>query len=107
KNTSGWWKLQDPIKNWGDSLLAKIGNPEQEIGLLWVCVKSGKSYNAHWDLTKGATVSVVQAGSSNVISASPPPIRSDAPLGKMSVLFDGKSLDGWEFNSNAWAIAEG
>ncbi len=56
KNTAGWWKLNDPIKDWGNSLLAQIKSPEQEIGFLWVCVKSGKTYNANWDLTKGATV---------------------------------------------------
>jgi hypothetical protein len=52
ENTGGWWKLADPIKDWGTSLLGKIENPKQEIGLLWVCVKSGKTYNAGWDLTK-------------------------------------------------------
>jgi hypothetical protein len=56
KNTTGWWKLNDPIKDWGHALLAQIKSPEQEIGFLWVCVKSGKTYNAKWDLTKGATV---------------------------------------------------
>jgi hypothetical protein len=54
----GWWKLDDPIKDWGDALLAKIGDTDQEIGLLWVCAKSGKTYNADWDLTKGATLPV-------------------------------------------------
>jgi hypothetical protein len=52
RNTGGWWKLSDPIKDWGTSLLAKIENPKQEIGLLWVAVKSGKTYNTSWDLTK-------------------------------------------------------
>jgi hypothetical protein len=52
-NATGWWKLKDPVKEWGDSLMAGIKHPTQEIGLLWVCVKSGKSYNAGWDLTKG------------------------------------------------------
>jgi len=56
ENTGGWWKLSDPIKDWGTSLLAKIESPKQEIGLLWVCVKSGKTYNPKWDLTKGAKV---------------------------------------------------
>ena len=50
----GWWRLKDPIKEWGDQLRAMIKNPGQEVGLLWVCAKSGKSYNATWDLTKGA-----------------------------------------------------
>ena len=57
KNDKGWWKLQDPIKDWGNLLLAKIESPKQEIGFLWVCVKSGKTYNAKWDLTKETTLS--------------------------------------------------
>jgi hypothetical protein len=54
KNDKGWWALKDPIKNWGDTLLArtKANNPKQQLGLLWVCVKSGKTYNVGWDLTK-------------------------------------------------------
>jgi hypothetical protein len=56
RKDKGWWRLTDPIKDWGDQLRAMIKNPEQEVGLLWVCAKSGKSYNAKWDLTKGATV---------------------------------------------------
>jgi hypothetical protein len=107
KNSSGWWRLQDPIKNWGDTMLGKINNPQQEIGLLWVCAKSGKSYNGNWDLTRGATLLAAQPDSSNVISASPPPIRSDAPLDGMTVLFDGKSLDGWSCNPSAWSIVGG
>ncbi len=55
QNTTGWWKLPDPIQDWGNTLLAQIKNPKQEIGFLWVCVKSGKTYNANWDLTKRAT----------------------------------------------------
>ena len=55
-NKTGWWTLKDPIKDWGDALLAKITTENQEIGLLWVCAKSGKSYNTAWDLTKGAKV---------------------------------------------------
>src|SRR6185436_6132179 len=55
-NATGWWKLPDPIKDWGNSLLSKIDHPTQEIGILWVCVKSGKTYNAKWDLTRGATL---------------------------------------------------
>jgi len=43
----------------------------------------------------------------NVISAPPPPIRRSATLDKMTVLFDGKTLDAWEYNSNAWTIVEG
>jgi hypothetical protein len=52
KNTDGWWKLPDPIKDWANSLVAGIQHPTQEIGILWVCAKSGKTYNANWDLTK-------------------------------------------------------
>lgn len=107
KNTSGWWRLQDPIRDWGNSLLAKIANAQQEIGLLWVCAKSGKSYNANWDLTRGATLALNTPGSSNVISASTPPIRSSPELAKMNVLFDGKSLDGWEYDRHAWTLIEG
>jgi hypothetical protein len=50
-NKSGWWTLKDSIKEWGDDLLSRIKSPTQEIGILWVCVKSGKTYNARWDLT--------------------------------------------------------
>jgi hypothetical protein len=57
----GWWRLKDPIKDWGDSLRAQIKNEKQEVGLLWVTVKSGKTYNAKWDLTKGATVPATPA----------------------------------------------
>lgn len=52
----GWFKLKDPIKDWGDALIAGIKDEKQEVGLLWVTVKSGKTYNAKWDLTKGAKV---------------------------------------------------
>lgn len=47
----GWWKLQDPIKDWATSLVAQIKQP-QDIGIIWICVKSGKSYNQSWDLTR-------------------------------------------------------
>lgn len=96
----GWWRLQDPIKNWGDALLAGIKHPTQEIGLLWVTAKSGKSYNQNWDLTRGATLPTV-------VSASAPPVRSDAPLEGMKILFDGTSLDGWVYNPKAWNIVDG
>jgi hypothetical protein len=107
KNTGGWWKLQDPIKNWGDQLLARMTNSQQEIGLLWVCVKSGKSYNANWDIAQGATLAVATPGNSNIISASPPAIRSTLELKNMKVLFDGRSLDGWEYNPAAWKLVDG
>jgi hypothetical protein len=106
-NAKGWWRFQDPIKNWGETLLAKINNTGQEIALLWVCAKSAKSYNGHWDLTRGATLLAAQPGNAEVISASPPPIRSDAPLDRMTVLFDGTSLAGWDFDSNAWSVVGG
>ena len=34
---TGWWKLKDPIKDWGRSLLAGMKDPDQQIGLFWVC----------------------------------------------------------------------
>ena len=52
----GWFKLKDPIKDWGDALIGGIQDQKQEVGLLWVTVRSGKTYNANWDLTKGATL---------------------------------------------------
>lgn len=48
----GWWRLKDPIKDWGDQILPLIKNENQELGLIWVTAKSGKSYNSQWDLTK-------------------------------------------------------
>ncbi|MGC3944434.1 MAG: hypothetical protein QM762_07940 [Chryseolinea sp.] len=48
----GWWRLKDPIKEWGDSILPLIMNFKQELGLIWVTAKSGKSYNSNWDLTR-------------------------------------------------------
>jgi hypothetical protein len=52
----GWWRLKDPIKEWGDELRAMIRNKDQEVGLLWVTAQSGKTYNAQWNLTRGAAV---------------------------------------------------
>jgi hypothetical protein len=106
KSTGGWWRLQDPIKDWGHGLLGKINNAEQELGLLWVCTKSGKSYNANWDLTRGATLAVSKSGSSNVISAAAPAIRPSAALERMTVLFDGRTLAGWDFSSS-WTLVDG
>ena len=57
----GWWRLRDPIKDWGDELRAMIKTKDQEVGLLWVCAKSGKTYNANWDLTRGAQVPAPRA----------------------------------------------
>ncbi|MEJ1239664.1 hypothetical protein WBG78_16125 [Chryseolinea sp. T2] len=48
----GWWRLKDPIKEWGDAILPLIKNNQQQIGLIWVTAKSGKSYNKGWDLTR-------------------------------------------------------
>jgi hypothetical protein len=49
-----WWKdLADPIKNFGADILAGIANPSQEIGFLWVTVKSPLTPN--WDLTRAAS----------------------------------------------------
>lgn len=50
----GWWKLTNPIKDWGESILPLIRDPKQELGLVWVTARSGKTYNSRWDLTKGA-----------------------------------------------------
>jgi hypothetical protein len=60
----GWAALTNPILTWGNQILAKVTNATQEVGILWVTVKSGKSYNTAWDLTKGATLpsTMVQAG---------------------------------------------
>jgi hypothetical protein len=49
---SGWWKLKDPIRDWGNGILPLIRHADQELGLIWVTAKSGKSYNATWDLSK-------------------------------------------------------
>jgi hypothetical protein len=48
----GWWRLKDPIKDWGGQILPLIKNRDQELGLIWVTAKSGKSYNKGWDLTR-------------------------------------------------------
>lgn len=50
----GWWRLSDPVKDWGEAILPLINNPKQELGFIWVTARSGKSYNTNWDLTKGA-----------------------------------------------------
>jgi hypothetical protein len=55
-NTLGWWKLKDPIREWGNMILEQVNNPDQELGLIWVTAKSGKSYHTKWDITKGATL---------------------------------------------------
>jgi len=51
-HATGWWKLKDPIRDWGNDILPLIKHPDQELGLIWVTAKSGKSYNTAWDLTK-------------------------------------------------------
>ena len=48
----GWWRLKDPVREWGEGILPLIKDEKQEIGLIWVTAKSGKSYNEGWDLTK-------------------------------------------------------
>jgi len=48
----GWWRLKDPVAEWGNGILPLIKDEKQEIGLIWVTAKSGKSYNKEWDLTK-------------------------------------------------------
>jgi hypothetical protein len=48
----GWWRLQDPVRDWGNGILPLIKDEKQEIGLIWVTAKSGKSYHQGWDLTK-------------------------------------------------------
>lgn len=55
-NNLGWWKLKDPVKDWGNAILPMVNNASQELGLVWVTAKSGKTYNANWDLTKGAKI---------------------------------------------------
>jgi hypothetical protein len=55
-NALGWWKMKDPVKDWGNMILSQISNPGQELGLIWVTAKSGKTYHKGWDLTKGAKV---------------------------------------------------
>lgn len=50
----GWWKLKDPIKDWGQAILPLIKDPKQELGYIWVTAQSGKTYHSHWDLTRGA-----------------------------------------------------
>lgn len=57
-NTLGWWKLADPIRDWGNAILPLIKDPRQELGLIWVTALSGKSYHQQWDLTRGATVPI-------------------------------------------------
>jgi hypothetical protein len=50
-----WWKdLKDPIGDLGTRILAGIESPKQEIGLLWVTVRS--PLTAGWDLTRGAKI---------------------------------------------------
>lgn len=48
----GWWKLKDPVKDWGNLILSQINNPGQELGMIWVTARSGKPYHQQWDLTR-------------------------------------------------------
>jgi hypothetical protein len=59
-NTLGWWKLKDPIEEWGNMILSQVRNPGQELGLIWVTARSGKTYHKNWDLTKGSRVPKVK-----------------------------------------------
>jgi hypothetical protein len=51
-NDLGWWRLKDPVGEWGNGILPLIKDEKQDVGLIWVTAKSGKSYNKGWDLTK-------------------------------------------------------
>ncbi|RAW01651.1 hypothetical protein [Pseudochryseolinea flava] len=51
-NKTGWWRLKDPVRDWGSAILPLIKDEKQELGLIWVTAKSGKSYHKDWDLTK-------------------------------------------------------
>ncbi|ASZ11220.1 hypothetical protein CK934_09710 [Chitinophaga sp. MD30] len=53
-HATGWWKLQDPIRDWGNAILPLIKDTRQELGLIWVTALSGKTYHQQWDLTRGA-----------------------------------------------------
>ena len=49
----GWSKWPDPIKTWGDGLLAAVSSATQEVSFVWVTVKPER---IPWDLTKGAQI---------------------------------------------------
>ncbi|CAG5000416.1 hypothetical protein DYBT9275_02459 [Dyadobacter sp. CECT 9275] len=59
-STLGWWKLKDPIRDWGNMILAQVKDPQQELGLIWVTAQSGKSYHQKWNLSKGAKIPPVK-----------------------------------------------
>jgi hypothetical protein len=102
KAVTGWWKMNDPIKEWGDALLAGIKTENQEIGLLWTTVKSGKTYNVKFDLTKGAKLPPLLQ-----VDASIPAPDVPLPAG-MKRIFDGKTLDGWEqLPPDTWTVKNG
>lgn len=77
-NTNGWWKLNDPVKDWGDAITSKIANKDQELGLLWVCARSGKTYNTNWDLTRPL---LTDASSTMSLTAEPPILVPDSTGG--------------------------
>ncbi len=54
----GWWKLKDPIKDWGQAILPLIKDTKQELGYIWVTAQSGKTYHTKWDITKDARLPV-------------------------------------------------
>ena len=57
----GWSSFKDPIKDWGDALLKAITSNTQELGFVWVTVKSERTT---WDLTKGANIPTLVAPTS-------------------------------------------
>ena len=102
KATTGWWKMKDPIKEWGDLLIAGINTDKQEIGLLWTTARSGKTYNTKFDITRGARLPpLLQVDGS--IPAPTNPLPSN-----MKPLFDGKTLDGWtQIPPDSWTVKNG
>lgn len=50
---AGWGALEDPVKNWGDQLLAKVTSTTQELGIVWVLAKGN---TGTWDATKAANI---------------------------------------------------
>ena len=102
KGTSGWWRMEDPIKEWGESLLAGIKTTNQEIGLLWCCAKSGKTYNAKWDLTKRAKLPPLLRVDASIPAPAAPLHRGLKPI------FDGRSTDGWvQVPADSWVVKNG
>jgi hypothetical protein len=59
-NYAGWGELENPVKNWGDQLLAKITSTTQELGIVWVMAKGN---TGTWDATKNANLPTFVAAS--------------------------------------------